>query len=67
MFDEAAYWLQKSISVGGLESSSLGLLVQACLENAAIPDALDVLLSVRESMGDHPALATAITKLESHQ
>ncbi len=67
MFDEAAFWLQKSISVGGLESSSLGLLVQACLENAAIPDALDVLLSVRESMGDHPALATAITKLESHQ
>jgi tetratricopeptide (TPR) repeat protein len=67
MFGEAVFWLQKAIAVGGLESSSLGLLVQACLENSEIPEALDVLLSVRESLGEHPALMTAITKLESHQ
>jgi tetratricopeptide (TPR) repeat protein len=67
MFAESVFWLEKAISVGGLESSSLGLLVQACLENAEIPESLDILLSIRESMGEHPALATAITKLESHQ
>jgi hypothetical protein len=67
MFDESAFWLQRALSVGGLESSSLGLLVQACLENPDAPEALGLLTSIRETMGEHPALNNAISKLESHQ
>ena len=67
MFDEAVFWLQKAVSIGGLQSPSLSLLVQACLENAETPLALGALLMVRESIGDHPNLAMAIEKLESHQ
>jgi tetratricopeptide (TPR) repeat protein len=67
MFSEAVFWLQKAIAVGGLESPSLSLLVQACLENSDSPEALAVLNEIRDVMGEHPNLDTAIHKLESHQ
>jgi tetratricopeptide (TPR) repeat protein len=67
MFDEAAYWLKSAVAIGGLESPSLSLLVQACLENSEEPKALEVLNSVMEVMGEHPTLLTAIQKIESHQ
>ncbi len=67
MFNESVYWLQKAVAVGGLESSSLSLLVQACLENASEPDSIAILESIRETVGDHPNLSTAISKLESHR
>lgn len=67
MFNESVYWLQKAVAVGGLESSSLSLLVQACLENASEPNSITVLESIRETVGDHPNLSTAISKLESHR
>jgi hypothetical protein len=66
MFEESVYWLQKAIAVGGLESTSLNLLVQACLENATNSEAAQVLHSIRDNMGDHPNLTLAIQKLESH-
>jgi hypothetical protein len=67
MFSEAVFWLQKAIAVGGLESPSLSLLVQACLENSDSPVALAALNEIRDVMGEHPNLDTAIHKLESHQ
>lgn len=67
MFDESVYWLHKAVSVGGLESTSLSLIVQACLENAADDRSVRVLRSIRENLGDHPNLSRAIEKLESHQ
>ena len=67
MFSEAVFWLQKAIAVGGLESPSLSLLVQACLENSDSPEALAALNEIRDVMGEHPNLDTAIHKLESHQ
>jgi tetratricopeptide (TPR) repeat protein len=67
MFNESVYWLQKAVALGGLESSSLSLLVQACLENASEPHSIAILESIRETVGDHPNLSTAINKLESHR
>lgn len=67
MFEESVFWLQKAVAVGGPESPSMSILVQACLENPESAGALEVLHSLRESMGDHPNLMTAIDKLESHQ
>jgi tetratricopeptide (TPR) repeat protein len=67
MFEESVFWLQKAVAVGGPESPSLSILVQACLENPDNSVSLDVLTSIRESLGDHPNLLTAIDKLESHQ
>ena len=66
MFDESVYWLHKAVSVGGLESTSLSLIVQACLENAENEQSIGVLKSIRENIGDHPNLTRAIEKLESH-
>jgi len=67
MFDESVFWLQKAVAVGGLESASLSLLVQACMENPGEPSALAALEEVRDVFGDHPNLSNAIQKLESHQ
>jgi hypothetical protein len=67
MFNESVYWLHKAISVGGLESTSLSLIVQACLENAENEQSIGVLKYIRENIGDHPNLSRAIEKLESHQ
>lgn len=66
MFTESVYWLQKAVAVGGPESPSLSLLVQACLENPDAPESLQTLSALRDSIGDHPNLMTAIGKLESH-
>lgn len=67
MFEESVFWLHKAVSVGGLESTSLSLLVQACVENAEHDGAIGVLQSIRENFGDHPNLSRAIEKLESHR
>ena len=67
MFDESVYWLHKAVSVGGLESTSLSLIVQACLENAENEQSIGVLKFIRENIGDHPNLSRAIEKLESHR
>ena len=67
MFTESVFWLQKAIGVGGLESPSLNLVVQACLENQNDPEALDTLIQIRDSFGEHPNLTTAIEKIQSHQ
>jgi hypothetical protein len=66
MFNESVYWLHKAVSVGGLESTSLSLIVQACLENAENEQSIGVLKYIRENIGDHPNLSRAIEKLESH-
>jgi hypothetical protein len=66
MFDEAVFWLQKALSIGGLDSSSLGLIVQACLENPDSSQSAATLMLIRDTMGDHPSLNNAISKLESH-
>ena len=67
MFSESVYWLQKAVAVGGPDSPSLSLVVQACLENPGLPESLEALHSLRDSVGDHPNLVMAIGKLESHQ
>jgi glycosyltransferase involved in cell wall biosynthesis len=67
MLTESLFWLQKAVGVGGLDSPSLNLVVQACLENPEEPEALGALQLIRESFGDHPNLTTAIEKLQSHQ
>lgn len=67
MFDESVYWLHKAVSVGGLESTSLSLIVQACLENAENEQSIGILKAIRENIGDHPNLSRAIEKLESHR
>jgi tetratricopeptide (TPR) repeat protein len=67
MFDESVFWLHKAVAIGGPESPSMSLLVQACLENPDAPEALHALKVLRDSVGDHPNLVTAIGKLESHQ
>jgi len=66
MFNESVYWLHKAVSVGGLESTSLSLIVQACLENAENEQSIGVLKYIRENIGDHPNLSRAIEKIESH-
>ncbi len=67
MFLESVFWLQKAIGIGGLESPSLNLMVQACLENSSEPEALEVLVEIRDTFGEHPNLSTAIEKIQSHQ
>lgn len=67
MFLESVFWLQKAIGIGGLESPSLNLMVQACLENPSEPEALEVLVQIRDTFGEHPNLTTAIEKIQSHQ
>jgi tetratricopeptide (TPR) repeat protein len=67
MFEESVFWLHKAVAVGGPESPSMNILVQACLENPESPEAMTTLLNLVDSLGDLPNLRNAITRLESQQ
>ncbi|MCX6126640.1 MAG: hypothetical protein NTV34_18055, partial [Proteobacteria bacterium] len=63
MLEESVFWLGRAVDIGGVESTALNLLLQACLEAPEAAISLLTIEQLRESFGDISKIVRGLSQV----